>query len=153
MNRTLTEHDRRALANKVKPLDDPDALAAFALSHWFCQLCGLEGQHSVHHIIGGRGGRSDEPVNLLFACWIPCHSQFADHSRNLPAILTAKIRAGELDEAGMTRLALLHGRTLPEPGPIPQTFEESFRKHRGLVRVESVNGDVAYVPESEAPGW
>lgn len=128
----MTEHDRRALAPKIKSVHSPDVLAEFARSHWFCQVCGRAGDLTQHHIIGGRGGRSDEPCNLLSCCWIPCHSAFADMSINLPVVLTMKWRAGELTAADLERLAILHGRTLPDFAPIPERDMQVFERARGF---------------------
>lgn len=153
MSRALSEHDVQILAPKVKALSDRDALADFARTHFWCQVCGLDGVHSLHHIIGGRGGRSDEPANLLMCCWETCHSQFADHSRNLAIVLTMKLRAGELDEAARVRLKELHGRNLPDLAPIPADLEEAYRLNRGVVRIEGVDGVVRWVPEGEVPKW
>lgn len=133
----MNEHDRRALAPKMKTVHDSDVLAAFARDHWFCQVCGLAGELTQHHIIGGRGGRSDEPCNLMACCWVPCHSIFADMSINLPVILTMKLRAGELTVEDLERLAILHGRTLPDLAPIPEESLVRFERNRPEVIMQS----------------
>lgn len=73
----MTEHDARILAPKNKPADDREALAEFARTHVWCQACGripmTDNGLTIHHIIGGRGGRADEPCNLMYLCWEPCH--------------------------------------------------------------------------------
>lgn len=70
----MTEHDQRILGPKSAARHDPDALAAFAASHSYCQACGADYRPlQIHHIIGGRGGRSDEAVNFLRLCGHPCH--------------------------------------------------------------------------------
>lgn len=113
----MNEHDKRILAPKNRPADDREALAEFARSHFWCQACGREGPLTLHHIIGGRGGRSDEAVNLFACCWDPCHMlcEGLDIRRpswthrtmgtipgdllpklGLEIVMTMKIRAGEL---------------------------------------------------------
>ena len=53
------------------------AYVAWGRAHPFCAACGREGGGafgiSTHHIVGGSGGRSDEPCNLLRMCMHPCH--------------------------------------------------------------------------------
>lgn len=124
----MTPHDERILAPKNKPVSDPAVLHEFHISHWHCQMCGRACDGTAHHIIGGRGGRSDELCNLLYCCWLVCH-HFADQSRNLGAVLKMKERAGELDAAGRARLEALNGHPLPD-GEIPLYFVESFRANR-----------------------
>jgi len=73
----MNEHDARILGPKNKPVTNALTLLAFRDSHPFCQACGAGeyGTHVLtnHHIIGGRGGRSDEDCNLLRLGWEPCH--------------------------------------------------------------------------------
>lgn len=123
-------HSRRILAPKNRAIDDPDVLAAFARAHWFCQVCGLDGDCQIHHIIGGRGGRSDEECNLLYSCPRPCHLEWADHSANLPIVLTMKLRAGEMTAADANRLEVLHGRNLPDFAAIPIEMIEQYERNR-----------------------
>lgn len=163
----MNEHDARILAEKNKPADDLGALGEFVRSHHFCQACGRTffwQQHTVHHMIGGRGGRADEPCNLLYLCWDPCHMLAEGLDVPLPAgnqnivdvvghwwsrdrfpdgmlpkftlgvQLNLKIRAGELDEAGIARLTKLHGRRLPDLEPIPKFFVNLFRLNRPELR-------------------
>lgn len=132
----MNEHDRRILAPKIKSVHSPELLGEFARAHWFCQVCGEPGDQTIHHIIGGRGGRSDEHCNLLSCCWLPCHSQFADHSINLPVILTMKLRAGELTEALVDRLGILDGTSL-ELAPIPENLLLAFERNRPEVMMRS----------------
>ncbi len=123
---------RDPFAKRRKPVKDPDALAAFADSHFFCQVCGREGACTIHHIIGGRGGRSDEARNLLACCLRPCHLEWADHSKNLGAVLSMKLRAGELDQEALDRLQELHGKRLPDLAPIPERFAVSYERNRRM---------------------
>lgn len=132
----MNEHDRRILAPKIKSVHSPDLLAEFARRHWFCQICGDTGDQTIHHILGGRCGRSDEHPNLLACCWITCHSQFADHSANLPIILTMKLRAGELTAADLERLRELDGTSL-ELAPIPEKLLRQFEANRPEVMMHS----------------
>ncbi len=132
-------------------------LAEFAASHPFCQACGADWRPlHIHHIIGGRGGRSDEAENLLRLCHRPCHDLAEgldvvtspsassalerDHyllpKLTLAIQLSMKDRMGELVEG---RLTALHGRTLPEPAPIPLWFRDAFYRHRPELRPQSEN--------------
>lgn len=111
---------------KIRSVSSKAALRDFADSHFWCQCCGREPGGSIHHIIGGRGGRSDEACNLLMACLRPCHLEFADHSRNLGVVLSIKLRAGELGEADLARLTVLHGRRLPDLAEIPAYFTTQY---------------------------
>ena len=72
---------------------------------WWAEL-------ELHHIIGGRGGRSDERTNLLPLCrW--CHQGPKKIEDNLGFVLFLKwLQAAE--ELDWLRLAALHGRFLPE---------------------------------------
>lgn len=134
----LPHRDPRPHIVKSNPVDDPDVVAAFARRHWFCQLCGLAGDLTQHHIIGGRGGRSDEDCNLFSCCWVPCHSQYADHSRNLGVILLAKFRADELTQDDYDRLTVLNGKPLPDFAPIPDEVLERFERTRPEVMLQPV---------------
>jgi hypothetical protein len=72
--RGLNEHDARILGPKSKARHDPLALAEFAATHAYCQACGADYRPlQIHHILGGRAGRSDEACNLLRLCSHPCH--------------------------------------------------------------------------------
>lgn len=144
----MNEHDRRILGPKSKPVSSRDALAEFARSHHFCQACGKDGDATIHHIIGGRGGRSDEACNLLYLCWEPCHmlaegldvphpdwGRWHYATRLLPKLtlgiqLSMKFRADELTPETMDRLEHLHGRALPPMEPIPKLFIQLYRRNR-----------------------
>lgn len=148
----MTEHDRRILSAKTKPADDTDALGEYARAHWFCAACGADWNvRHVHHILGGRCGRSDEAANLLMLCASPCHDlaegldivysaevffggrrqrDLLPKLRPLGIQLSLKLRLGELSAQDLERLAALHGRTLPDPEPIPAWFVDQFRKNR-----------------------
>lgn len=134
----MNEHDARILGPKNKPVSSPEVLAEFHRTHWYCAMCGRDCEGTAHHIIGGRGGRSDEFVNLLYACW-PCHYGYADQSRNLAVILAMKMRAGEIDEAGLARLEALNGHPLPDPAPIPLWFSEQWAKNRPELATATVS--------------
>lgn len=121
---------RDPFAKRRKPVKDPALLAAFADSHYWCQACGRYGDCTIHHIIGGRGGRSDEACNLLYCCARPCHLDYADHSRNLGVVLSMKLRAGELTEADIDRLQELHGKRLQDLEPIPEPFASKYRMNQ-----------------------
>lgn len=154
MNRyDLPHRDPRPHLVKTKPVDDVDAVIEWGTRHWFCAACGRDGPQTRHHLIGGRGGRSDEACNLLSLCWEPCH-QLAEGldivqphppmrsiwegdlpNRYLPKItlgiaLSMKIRVDPA-EYDSERMQVLNGRQqLPDPEPIPQWFEVRFRKNR-----------------------
>lgn len=132
----MNEHDRRILAPKIKSVHSPEVLGEFARRHWFCQICGDTRDQTIHHILGGRCGRSDDHCNLLSCCWLPCHSIFADMSRNLPVILTMKLRAGELTTADLERLKILDGTSL-ELAPIPEYMLVTFERNRPEVMLNS----------------
>lgn len=139
---------------KTRPVKDRDILGEYARRWSFCAACGLEegtvAMH-LHHIVGGRGGRSDENCNLLKLCWSPCHdlaggldvpfvhydpaSDQWKNGRLMPKLtlgiqLSLKARLGELSVADETRLTVLHGRCLPDREPIPAWFVEAFRRNR-----------------------
>lgn len=120
------EFVRDPFAKRRKPVKSIKALAAFKRSHSFCQVCGKEGEVTLHHILGGRAGRSDEACNLLACCWEPCHRDFADHAANLGAVLSMKLRAGELTQSDLDRLTELNGKRLPDFAEIPDRFRVSY---------------------------
>jgi len=64
-------------APKSKAVKDKHAAREWALKQDCCVNCGRRDNLSVHHIIGGRGGRSDEPCNMLCLC-MPCHDLAED---------------------------------------------------------------------------
>lgn len=66
----------------------------------------------LHHIVGGRGSRSDERTNTLPLCkW--CHQGPAAIVDNFGFVLLLKwLQAGE--ELDWLRLSVLHGRFLPD---------------------------------------
>lgn len=126
----MTPHDARILGPKNKPVHGGEAIHEYMQAHWYCLACGKAGDLTCHHIIGGRGGRSDEKPNLFACCWIPCHSEFCDQSRNLGVVLTMKLRAGELTAEDVERLEALNGHPLPDFAPIPQEMMLEFEKNR-----------------------
>lgn len=144
----MTEHDARIMRPKNRPVDDTDALGEYARSHWFCAACGADWNvRHVHHILGGRCGRSDEAANLLMLCASPCHDlaegldvrEYSLRSFKNPLLpklrplgiqLSLKLRLGELSAQDLERLAALHGRTLPDLEPIPVWFVEQWKRNR-----------------------
>lgn len=69
----MTDRDRQILGPKSKAVDDVPMVREWRNRHDYCAACGLRGPITVHHILGGRDGRSDEACNLLALCWSPCH--------------------------------------------------------------------------------
>lgn len=135
----MNEHDAKIFLPKNRPLSSRKTLADYARNHWFCACCGAEGERTLHHIIGGRGGRSDEEVNLISLCWKPCH-EFADLASNLGSVLAFKERAGELDDAGRERLAVLNGKSLPEDRTMPEWPLRLYAANRGPELSEGSDG-------------
>lgn len=150
----MTEHDRRILAPKMNTVDDVAFVHEWSARHLFCQACGNDFRPlQTHHLIGGRGGRSDEATNLLRACGHPCHllcegldvpddrprivsSGWTPDTmpRLLPKItlavaLTMK-RFADPEEYCPMRLTVLHGRRLPELAAIPDWFVQQWRVNR-----------------------
>lgn len=90
------------------------------------------------HIIGGHGGRSDEPTNLVAGC-PQCHGAsdgrvtHDEQGKRMPPlslgmILQVKMFKDHL-EYDPDRLAELHGKALPELEPLPAYYVEEYRKH------------------------
>lgn len=145
----VPEYIRDPLAPKVKAVKSRLTLADFARSHPFCQACGAEPEAlHIHHIIGGRGGRSDENCNLLRLCGLTCHWLAEGLDVQCPAAdalftgvfkmtrlpklplgvqLSLKLRAVELDNAALARLTQLHGKRLPDLEAIPVYFERLYQ--------------------------
>ena len=123
---------------KSNPVKSKAALGEYRSGHDFCAACGRRDSGlTVAHIIGGRGSRSHEPPNLLVLCWIPCHSFLMDggdvawKEETRPRITFAvaialKRRLGELNQAAIERLTLLHGRNLPDEEPVPEWFAKQW---------------------------
>lgn len=131
-----------------RPTHDAAFAARWGRSKDWCAACGAGeyGTHTLtnHHLIGGKGGRSDEACNLLRLGWHPCH-QLAEgldivDPRNkfnvldmdagvrrllpkitLPIALSLKLRA-DPDEYDADRLAELLGRPLPVLQEVPAFF-------------------------------
>lgn len=123
--------------------------------HPFCAACGAGeyGTHSLtnHHLIGGRGGRSDEACNLLRLGWHPCH-QLAEgmtiHGEGEPCVGFPNIRKNTMlpkitlgialslklrcdpEEMELERLQELRGSRLPEPEEIPRHFVDLWNRNR-----------------------
>lgn len=113
-------------SKKSKAIKDKDAAREWALKQDCCVNCGTSNGLSVHHIVGGRGGRSDEPCNFLCLC-MPCHDLAEDRDvrgpdgRLLPKLtegncvwLKAKYNHREHDAE---RLQELKGCRLDDPEP------------------------------------
>lgn len=126
----MTEHDARILGPKSKAVHSPAALAAYARGHWYCAACGADwtARH-VHHILGGRRGRSDEEPNLLSVCHDPCHP-FCDLAKNLAVVLAFKERIGELTADAVARLQQLNDGYLPPVATIPDEWQEQWKRNR-----------------------
>lgn len=88
-----------------RPIRRPSFVTAWGKLRTFCYLCGTTENLQNCHIIGGRGGRSDEACNLYRGC-MECHAKEHRHDIGLQAILDAKKRfdPGEYDEARLTQL-------------------------------------------------
>lgn len=71
------------------------------------------GPLEVHHLIGGRGGRSDERANLLPLCRT-CHEWVNTPLLPFNFLLWLKFELFP-EEVSWSRLTLLHGRWLPDP--------------------------------------
>ena len=132
-----------------KAVNDVHAVRAWRLKADWCAACGrtFNEFHSptVHHILGGRCGRSDEPCNLLALCWEPCHMlaegydiPFIDYdrmqSRLMPkitlAIAIALKQRADPDEVDLDRLAELNGKPLPDAVEVPEFFNALFLNNR-----------------------
>jgi len=76
-----------------------------------CSACGAVDHLELHHLVGGRGGRSDERTNLLPLCRA-CHVLV-----NTPALPFGRLLflkwSVHPEEVLWERLTLLHGRWLP----------------------------------------
>jgi len=79
-----------------------------------CLSCGsvVRSTLELHHLVGGRGGRSDERTNLVALCRV-CHGLV-----NTPALPFGRLLwlkwLHQPEEVSWERLTLLHGRWLPE---------------------------------------
>ncbi len=151
----MNEHDARILGPKIHSVPEGPNRVEWGRKRTWCYACGAGsyGVHvlTTHEIIGGRGGRSQEPCNWLRLGMHPCHdlatglSIRGDGKRMgwyLPKLtlaiqLTIKFRAGELSDADLERLAVLHGRALPALAPIPEFFLKLFEENRPDVLVNS----------------
>lgn len=126
----MTEHDARILGPKSKAVHDPKAAGEYARGHWFCAMCGADWTpRHVHHILGGRRGRSDEAANFLSVCHDPCHP-FCDLAKNLAVVLAFKARIGELTDAAIARLKQLNDGHLPDVVTIPEEWQKKWRQNR-----------------------
>lgn len=94
-----------------------------------CMVCGTQTTdfrgYSVHHLLPGRCGRSDEPCNWLVCC-ASCHDDLENRSKlPLSVALTVKL-VRDWPSWDSHRLAALHGKRLPELQPIPKWIEERY---------------------------
>ncbi len=108
-----------------------------------CTVCGRPSAcwrgWSVHHILPGRCGRSDEPTNWLFVCAI-CHDLLEKRQiRNpktkavlqtipLGLALTIKL-VRNYEDWSSERLAILSGVRLPSLLAIPAWIENEYRRN------------------------
>lgn len=127
---------------RVRPVDDADFYAAWALAHRFCQSCGIPQLQayrlhwpglSRHHIIKFK--RSDEACNLLMLCQ-QCHDLAEMRAIRVDGVLLPRLTIGiclmikkvrEPEAWDPVRLEELFGRRLPDLEPIPDFAEESYR--------------------------
>lgn len=89
-----------------RPVKNKAFVTKWGKSRTFCYLCGKTNVALQNcHIIGGRGGRSDEACNLYRGCF-ECHAAEHRHEISLRTILEAKKRfdPSEYDEARLTEL-------------------------------------------------
>jgi hypothetical protein len=130
---------------KPRARRDPVLYARYAARHNYCQACGIPCVQAVrqrwpglsrHHLV--KAGRSDEDCNLLVLCQ-RCHD-LAEGLRirvagallpNLPLAVCLAIKQVR-DPAAFdaVRLAVLRGRPLPDPLPIPAFIETEYRQWR-----------------------
>lgn len=130
------------------------ARVAWGRRHDFCAACGAReyGLHvlTTHEIIGGQGGRSQEPCNWLRLGWHACHQLASGldvrgpawtHRTmgRIPGDLLPKITLGialsmklrcDPDEVDWDRLQELRGSRLPDPEDIPRHFVDLYRRNR-----------------------
>lgn len=128
------------------PVDDPEGYRLWASERQWCHCCGIDADLAVfayagiplstHHIV--KAGRSDEACNLLRLCG-RCHDLAEGRNLRVASVLLPHltiavcltIKATRDAEAhDPARLAVLFGRRLPDPEPIPPVFEWEFRKRR-----------------------
>ncbi len=135
-------------------ITDPEARERWAMEgeHFdMCQVCFRPRERSdwrgltVHHVIRGANGRSDEPCNLFLVCG-RCHDmihdgQYRDEKTGelLPAItlgmvLWAKSQTGEWEPE---RLTQLYHRRLPDLEELPDCYKNEQNKWMGKWEVGS----------------
>jgi hypothetical protein len=150
MKRDLSDITRK------RPGKDPRVLQAYAATHDRCACCWLPKRAQrfgwwleLHHIIGGKGGRSDELCNLLMLC-TRCHmicegAKFKqENGEPFPTITFGMILAlkceADPDQFDLTRIAQLYRPNyrnperwrdcLPDPEPVPAVYLEERNRWR-----------------------
>ena len=134
---------RAAPYRRCRPVRDVAFRRRWMSERRFCSACGCpDGAApwpgmSCHHVL--KFGRSDEATNLLKTCII-CHDlcELKTVRRNgrvletlpLGAQLTLKY-ARDPDETDFSRLAELHGGSLPDLLPLPPWVETAWAQWRG----------------------
>ncbi len=159
----LPSRDERPHRDKTKPLRAGMSRTEWGRQHPFCMACGAGeyGLHvlTTHELIGGRGGRSQEPCNWLRLGMHPCHDlatgldvrdEYKMRAKYdstglccglewsaplLPKITLAiaiamKIRCDELTEDDLDRLEVLNCRPLPDVAEIPEFFQRLWKQNR-----------------------
>jgi hypothetical protein len=146
------------LYQKVEPVRDERARAAWAKRHRLCAACGVSDAHArlhVHHLV--KFSRSDEPANLLSLCGV-CHSAAEGvsvvwHGGRLPMLSFAHClalkQAADPDEWQPGRLTDLLGRPLPQPEPVPRFYRDHFHRRQGRLPEEFLFGYSLALPEPE----
>lgn len=134
------------MSGKRNAIRDDGARKRWALDHLVsgCQVCGTSSADfrgfSVHHLLGGNRGRSDEPTNYLLtcgACHDLCENKTVRHPRTglvIPPIPLGMALAIKLirDYEGWDRerLRILSGERLPPLLPPHPWIEVVYGQNR-----------------------
>ncbi len=152
----MNEHDARIMAPKIHSVPEGPDRVEWGRKRTWCYACGA-GEYGVHvltthEIVGGRGGRSQEPCNWLRLGMHPCHDLATGHDirsfiekinnghlLTVPGGLLPKLTLAiqltlkqlrDPEEWTEMRLTVLHGRRLPAAEPIPEFFRQLFKRNR-----------------------